>query len=104
MRSLVLAIALSALAPLAHAGPAQADDSASVARAKKCDAATRGKRMSNDQYRSYMRACLASQARPEDLFETQRSIERRCNTIANDRQLTAQERFAFMDACRKKGG
>ncbi|HUN26826.1 MAG TPA: hypothetical protein VMU67_10985 [Steroidobacteraceae bacterium] len=105
MRSVLISLVLCSLLPLAQAPLARAqDNSASVARARKCDAATAGKRMSNEEYRSFMRACLASNARPADLFESQRSIERRCNTIANDRQLTAQDRVTFMEGCRRKGG
>lgn len=103
MRSVILAALLLAVAPDAHA---QKPDSADVMveRAKVCDAATKDKRLSNEQYRLFMRACLASTERPQDLFQTARTIERLCNTIANDRQLTADDRVAFMTSCRKKGG
>ncbi len=103
MRALILAIlASAAAAPLAaqssHSTPA------AVARAKACNAAAAGKSLSDAQYRRFLRACLASTRPPAELFESARSIERRCNTIANDRQLTAQDRVAFMATCRNKGG
>jgi hypothetical protein len=103
MRSVMLAAVLLAVGPLASAQKPDSSD-ALVQRAKLCDAATKDKRLSNEQYRSYMRACLASTERPQDLFQTARTIERLCNTIANDRQLTADDRVAFMASCRKKGG
>jgi hypothetical protein len=51
-----------------------------------------------------MNDCLASTRSPQDLFESKRAIERRCNTIANDRQLVAGDRVSFMQSCREKGG
>ena len=103
MRSVMLAAVL--LTAAAFASAQQPDASAAlVQRAKLCDAAAKGRRMSNEQYRSYMRACLASTERPQDLFQTAKTIERLCNTIANDRQLAADDRAAFMASCRKKGG
>jgi len=101
MRAVIAAAVLLAVAPLASA---QNSSDALVQRAKDCDAATKGKRLSDEQYRLYMRACLATTGRPQDLFESARTIERLCNTIANDRQLVAQDRIAFMESCRKKGG
>ena len=103
MRSVILAALLLTAAPFASAQKPDASD-VLVQRAKLCDAATQGKRLSNEQYRLYMRACLASTERPQDLFQTATTIERLCNTIANDRQLTADDRVAFMASCRKKGG
>jgi hypothetical protein len=103
MRSVILAALLLAVIPIASAQKADTSD-VMVARAKVCDAATKDKRLSNEQYRLFMRACLASTERPQDLFQTARTIERLCNTIANDRQLTADDRVAFMTSCRKKGG
>jgi hypothetical protein len=100
MRCVIAAAFLLVLSPLASA---QKSD-ALVQRAKQCDAAVQGKRLSDEQYRSYMRACLASTERPQDLFQTARTIERLCNTIANDRQLIAQDRASFMQSCRHKGG
>jgi hypothetical protein len=100
MRAVIAAAVLLGLSPLASA---QKSD-ALVQRAKVCDAATKGKRLSDEQYRSFMRACLASTDRPQDLFESARTIERLCNTIANDRQLVAQDRVTFMESCRRKGG
>jgi hypothetical protein len=103
MRILIPAVlAAVAAAPLAAQNPPSAD--ASVARAKACDAAAAGKNLSDAQYRTYLKACLATTGPPEQLFESMRSIERRCNTIANARQLTAQDRIAFMETCRRKGG
>jgi hypothetical protein len=100
MRAVIVAALLLTVAPLASA---QKTD-ALLQRAKVCDAATKGQRLSDEQYRSYMRACLASTERPQDVFESARHIERLCNTIANDRQLAAQDRVAFMESCRRKGG
>lgn len=102
MRALILALALAA-APLA-AQNAGAPNDASVARAKACSAAASGKTLSDAQFRSYIRACLASNRPPAELFESMRTIERRCNTIANARQLAAQDRVQFMESCRRKGG
>lgn len=105
LRSLILAVlAAAAAAPLAAQNSRPADQSASVKRAKACDAAVAGKHLSDSQYRAFLQACLASSRPPAQLFESERSIERRCNTIANDRQLTAQDRVAFMATCRRKGG
>ena len=103
MRVLILA-AFAALvsAPLEAQSPPSAD--ASVARAKACDAAAAHKNLSDTEYRAYLKACLASTRPPAELFESMRSLERRCNTIANARQLTAQDRVAFMQTCRRKGG
>jgi hypothetical protein len=98
MRVLILIALAAAAAPLRAEAPA------SVQRAKACDAATAGRNLSDAQYRSYMQACLASTRPPAELFESMRTIERRCNTIANARQLTAQDRLAFMESCRRKGG
>ncbi len=100
MRAVIAAAVLLAVAPLASA---QKTD-VLVQRAKDCDAAVKGARLSEEQYRTYMRACLASTDRPQDIFESARQIERLCNTIANDRQLVAQDRVAFMESCRRKGG
>jgi len=103
MRVLTLAVfAALAAAPLAAQNTRSADTS--VARAKECDAAAAGKHLSDAQYRSYLKACLASTGPPGRIFESTRSIERRCNTIANSRSLTAQDRVAFMESCRRKGG
>ena len=105
MRTLILAVfAAVAAAPLAAQNSRSADQSASVERAKECDAAVAGKNLSDSQYRSFLRTCLASSSPPSRLFESSRSIERRCNTIANARQLTAQDRVSFMESCRRKGG
>jgi hypothetical protein len=83
---------------------AQADDnSASVERAKKCDAMTQGKGLSEEQYRAYMSSCLVSEGPPRDPRETARTIEKRCNTIANERQLNGQDRVLFMQTCRTRG-
>ena len=79
------------------------DNSASVERAKRCDAMTKGKRLSDADYRSYMSSCLASEGPPRDPGETARTIERRCNTVANERQLSGQDRIAFMQTCRHRG-
>ena len=103
MRVLTLAvIAALAAAPLAAQNTRSAD--ATVARAKACDAAAAGKNLSDAQYRAFLKACLASTRPPSQLSESARSIERRCNTIANARQLSAQDRIAFMQTCRRKGG
>jgi hypothetical protein len=103
MRVLILAVrTVVAAAPLAaQNAPSTA---ASVARAKACDAAAAGRNLSDVQYRAYLQACLASTRPPAELFESMRSIERRCNTIANARQLTAGDRVACMQTCRRKGG
>lgn len=102
MRTLMLTALVLAAAPLAAQN--RGADDATIARAKACDAAASGKSLSDAQYRSYMKACLASRRPPAELFESARTIERRCNTIANDRQLTAQDRVTFMQTCRRKGG
>jgi len=105
MRTLILAVlAAVAAGPLAAQGTRSTDQSASVKRAKACDAAAAGKTLSDAQYREYLQACLASNRPPSELFESMRSLERRCNTIANARQLTAQDRLTFMESCRRKGG
>ncbi len=104
MRAVLVAALLLAFVPVASAQSESASDAAAVQRAKACIAATEGKRLSDAQYRAYMSECLASTRSPRDLFESTRTIERRCNTIANDRQLTAQDRVAFMASCRRKGG
>ncbi|HTV53195.1 MAG TPA: hypothetical protein VME21_18520 [Steroidobacteraceae bacterium] len=90
----VLAVPLSARAQ---------DTSASVERYKQCDAATKGKHLTDEQYRVYMGSCLASEGPPRDPFESARSIEKRCNTVANERQLSGQDRVLFMQTCRTKG-
>jgi hypothetical protein len=102
MRAIIYAALVLALIPVAHAQNDQTD--ASVKRAKACIAATEGKRLTDAEYRSYMNECLASTGSPQDLFESKRTIERRCNAIANDRQLTAEDRVTFMASCRRKGG
>lgn len=104
MRAVLIASFLLALASVASAQSDSAADAAAVKRAKACMAATQGKRLSDAQYRSFMSECLASTRSPQDLFDTTRTIERRCNTIANDRNLTAEDRVAFMESCRRKGG
>ncbi len=107
MRAVIFAAVVVVAGPFASAQtdaprPQSADEL--VARARVCDAATKGKSLSNEDYRSFMRSCLASTDRPQDLFQTARTIERLCNTIANSRQLVAQDRVTFMQSCRKKGG
>ena len=104
MRTILIASLLLAVTSVASAQSDSAADAAAVKRAKACIAATRGMRLSDAQYRSFMSECLVSTRSPRDLFDTKRTIERRCNTIANDRQLTAQDRVAFMESCRRKGG
>jgi hypothetical protein len=104
MRAVLIAALLLALTSVASAQSDSAADAAAVKRAKMCLAATQGKRLSDTQLKSFMSECLASTRAPQDLFDTTRTIERRCNTIANDRQLTAQDRVAFMQSCRRKGG
>ncbi len=105
MRAVIFAALMLALIPVAHAqDDASARSDASVKRAKACIAATEGKRLTDAEFRSYMAACLASTNAPEDLFDSKRAIERRCNAIANDRQLTAESRVTFMESCRRKGG
>lgn len=105
MRAVIFAAVMLALVPVAHAQNNQNDQTdASVKRAKACVAATEGKRLTDAEYRSYMSECLVSTGSPQDLFESKRTIERRCNTIANDRQLTAEGRVSFMESCRRKGG
>ncbi len=103
MRALFLtSLCLGALIAPAWS-PAQ-DSSASVERAKQCDAMTRGHRLSDAQYKAYMRKCLALEGPPPDPGDNARVIERRCNTIANERQLAGQDRVSFMQSCRSKGG
>ncbi len=105
MRAVILTAALLlALVPFARAQNESASDAAAIKRARACIAATQGKHLSDQQYRSYMSECLVSTRPPQDLFDSKRAIELRCNTIANDRQLTAQDRVSFMESCRKKGG
>lgn len=105
IRTLILAVlAAVAAAPLAAQNAREPDLSASVKRAKECDAEAANKHLSDAQYRDFIQACLASNGPPSRLFESMRSIERRCNTIANARQLTAQDRVSFMESCRRKGG
>jgi len=99
MRSMIVVALLMAAVPVARA-----DNPASVQRAKACIAATNGKHLTDAQYRSYMRACLASTRPPEELFENTRTIERRCNTIADERQINGESRIQFMQDCRRKGG
>ncbi|MGH8228879.1 MAG: hypothetical protein ACRET2_03790 [Steroidobacteraceae bacterium] len=101
MRAFIVAALLVMLAPVVNAKP---PNSASVARAKACNAATDGKHLSEQQYRDYLRRCLVSKRPPGELFDSARTIERRCNTIANARQLTATNRVQFMQSCRRKGG
>jgi hypothetical protein len=79
------------------------DQSASVERARRCDAATKGKHLTEEQYRVYMQGCLVSEGPPRDPLETARTIERRCNTFANEQQLSGQDRVQFMETCRRKG-
>ncbi len=98
MRRVLLLALLTGLLPLANA-----QDPASVERAKACDERTQGVHLSNEQYRAYMRACLASEGSPRNPKETLRTLEKRCNTVANERQLTGQDRVSFMESCRRKG-
>ncbi len=105
MRAVIFAALVLALMPVARAQNAtSAQTDASVKRAKACIAATEGKRLTDAQFRSFMSDCLDSTSAPEDLFDSKRTIERRCNAIANDRQLTAESRVTFMASCRQKGG
>lgn len=100
----LIAAVLAALAAGPLAAQNTRSDDASVARAKACDAAVAGKHLSDAEYRSYLKSCLASTGPPGRISESSRSIERRCNTIANSRSLTAQDRVSFMESCRRKGG
>lgn len=99
MRAVVVIFFLAALAPLAQA---QKLPPPSVRRARACVAATVNKHLTERQYKSFMEVCLASKRPPAELFETSRTIERRCNTMANARQLGGQARIEFMQACRRK--
>ncbi|MGH8149327.1 MAG: hypothetical protein ACRETB_05030 [Steroidobacteraceae bacterium] len=108
MRAVIVAVFLTAVLIVASGPVARADsgarESAAVARAKACLAATQGKNLTEAQLKSYISACLASDRPPRELFENAHTIERRCNTIANARQLTAESRVKFMQSCRRKGG
>jgi len=97
MRAVLLFALLSAVA-----APAGAQDPASVERAKACDARAREKPLTDEQYRVYMRACLVSTGPPRPPLDTLRTIERRCNAVANGRVLTGQDRVAFMAECRNR--
>lgn len=99
MRAVIAVLLLASLMPLAGA---QAP--ASVQRGKACVAATRNRHLTDQELKEFMRACLASKRPPEQLFENARTIERRCNTIANAHQLTGTRRIEFMQSCRRKGG
>jgi hypothetical protein len=94
-----LAWCLFALSP----GVRAEDHSASVERAKKCDAMTQGKHLTEEQYRAYISQCLVAEGPPRDPGETARTTEKRCNTVANERQLNGQDRVLFMQTCRTKG-
>jgi type II secretory pathway pseudopilin PulG len=105
MRAVIVAVLLAVVVPVANAqGNASTRKGASVQRARACVAATEGKHLTDAQYHSFMRACLASKRPPAELFENARTIERRCNTIANARQLNGEGRIEFMQSCRRKGG
>lgn len=93
----VLMMVLAGLVPLAAA-----DDATSVKRAQACDQRAREKPLTDDQYRAYMRSCLVSSGPPPSPSDTLRSIERRCNAVANSRVLTGQDRVAFMQECRSR--
>lgn len=101
MRAVAVAFLLAALSSVAVAQP-QKLPPPSVRRARACVAATVNKHLTDEQYKSFMVVCLASKRPPASLFETARSIERRCNTIANARQLSGQSRIEFMQGCRRK--
>ena len=103
MRSLLLT-SLCLIAVLASPGLSAQDGPASVERAKRCDAMTKGRRLSDVQYKAYMKKCLAVEGPPPDPGDDARVIERRCNTIANGRQLAGQDRISFMQTCRSRGG
>jgi hypothetical protein len=98
-----LLIPLAGCAFVLSSGAQAQDHSASVERAKRCDAMTQGKHLTEEQYRAYLSSCLASEGPPRDPLETARTIEKRCNTIANERQLNGQDRVLFMQTCRTKG-
>ena len=97
MRVVLAVCALVGFAPLALA-----QDAASVERAKACDARAREKPLTDDQYRANMHSCLAATGPPPAPGETLRSIERRCNTVANAKVLTGQDRVTFMQECRSR--
>jgi hypothetical protein len=104
MRSMIVVALIGSWIPFASAqqSPSGLQNSTSVERAKECDARTQGKRLTNEQYRSYMHSCLASEGPPRDPSETLKTVEKRCNTVANERQLAGQERVFFMESCRRK--
>lgn len=103
MRAVIFAVLLAALVPVSQA-QGRTPPPRSVQRARACIAVTANKSLTHAQYKAFMRACLASKLPPEELFESARTIERRCNTIANARQLRGQTRIEFMQSCRRKGG
>jgi hypothetical protein len=97
MRVLVFALALTVLPPAAPADP-----SATVERAKACDSRAKEKPLTDAQYQAYMKTCLASEGPPPAPLDTVKALDRRCAAAANARSLTGQERFTFLDQCRRK--
>ena len=105
MRTVIVAVVFAALGSAAQAQSANGKGSAaSVARARACIAATQSRHLTSVQYKAFMNECLVSKRPPAELFENARTIERRCNMIANDRQISGIRRDQFMQSCRKKGG
>jgi hypothetical protein len=97
MRALITALALAGLPLAAHA-----DSSASVERAKACDARAKEKPLTDAQYQAYMKNCLAAEGPPPAPLDTVKAADRRCAALANSRSLTGQERATFLDQCRRK--
>jgi hypothetical protein len=96
---LIVAFLLALTSSSAVAGT----DDASVDRAKACDARAKEKPMSEDQYRTYMKTCLASEGPPPEPLDTLRARQRRCTAAANAKSLFGTDRAAFMDTCVRKG-
>ncbi len=106
MRALLVSVPMHALLVCAllaiMMAAASAQDPASVDRARVCDKRAREKPLTDEQYRVYMRSCLVSTGPPRPPLETLRTIERRCNAVANARVLTGQDRVSFMAECRSR--
>jgi hypothetical protein len=79
----------------------RADESVSVERAKACSDRAAEKNLTDEQFRTYLKTCLASEGPLPDPLASPKDTRRRCDAQANARNLTGQDRRTFLESCRR---
>jgi len=93
----VLLVLLALLLPPAG----RADDTdASVARARACTARASEHQLTDEQFKAYLKLCIASEGPLPEPGLSARQVRRRCEAAANARNLTGEDRRTFLTNCR----